>query len=877
GAGNDVLDGGKGADNLVGGNGGDIFRLSSELVSDPQQGSDTIEDFDVGNDKIALDNAIFTVLGTLGDLNANHLVKDSGLTLGAHDADDYLLYDTTDGHLYYDADGNGSTERVRIATILVDGEAVDGEDLNASHFQVIGTAVTTGGSGDDSITGTSGADSINGLGGNDTLHGGAGNDTLDGGNGNDVLYGEDGNDTLKGGIDHDALYGGAGDDYFLFSSGGDTINGGAGSDSLSFDGWNFPVTIDLTVTSAQNMGEIGSLTLLDIENLYGSADDDVFIGTNGINILWGNDGDDSLSGADGDDTLNGGSGNDTLVGGNGHDVASYAGASAAVTVSLAAQDTLQGTGGAGSDQLSSIEGLIGSSYNDTLTGDANDNSFDGDNGNDTIIGGDGNDVIYARANDGDDSIEGGTGIDKLDFKALSTAITVNLTETVNSQNTGAGQDIIKGIEHLAGGSGNDTFTGDDEANYLFGGEGNDTLIGGLGDDTLEGGLGNDTLTGGNGIDRFLFNSTPGASNLDEITTFAPGEDRIVLRSSTFTMLAGSGLLLAENFHEGTDAEDENDYIIYDPAAKTLYYDADGSGSGSKVAILKFTAATSLSASDIEVNLPTFAGTSGNDTEEGSSSNEYLSGGAGSDNLDGGGGNDYIDGGPGDDSLVGGSGNDTIHGGDGIDTVSYANASANTTIELRRGKSANDGDGGSDVLYSIESATGSALNDIIMGNEVANQLLGVGGHDIIHGFEGNDTIEGGDGHDLLNGGDDNDVLEGGEGVDTLIGGDGDDDFRFDFADLQGGASIDTIRDFTPGDDRLVFDGFSGISTGTLQLSQFHAGAAATDSNHRLVFDASSGILYYDSDGLGGTTHVAVLKLVGITSLSHSSIYIDSTAG
>lgn len=73
--------------------------------------------------------------------------------------------------------------------------------------------------------------------------------------------------------------------------------------------------------------------------------------------------------------------------------------------------------------------------------------------------------------------------------------------------------------------------------YLYGGDGDDVLSGGIGNDILRGSAGADTLTGGAGADQFVFYAALGATNVDRITDFAHGVDKIVLDDDIFTTLS----------------------------------------------------------------------------------------------------------------------------------------------------------------------------------------------------------------------------------------------------------------------------------------------------------------------------------------------------
>jgi Ca2+-binding RTX toxin-like protein len=101
--------------------------------------------------------------------------------------------------------------------------------------------------------------------------------------------------------------------------------------------------------------------------------------------------------------------------------------------------------------------------------------------------------------------------------------------------------------------------------------GSDTITGYTGADVLSGGPGNDVLTGGAGRDRFVFDLAPNAgTNIDTVTDFTPGQDKIVLSRAVFTALPVAGTTLDP---------DSNANVGYNPATGALTYDADGEGTG----------------------------------------------------------------------------------------------------------------------------------------------------------------------------------------------------------------------------------------------------------------------------------------------------------
>ena len=328
---------------------------------------------------------------------------------------------------------------------------------------------------------------LEGSAGDDMLHGGPGNDTLIGGEGDDLLQGGPGADNLNGGPGQDTA-------TYVDSPAGVTVR----LDDLhasrgDAEGDTFEGLVSVNFTN--NAGITYTVSLPDIENLTGSAFDDILAGDLRVNVLAGGDGNDFLDGGSGIDTLHGGEGDDflwggpgadSLYGGGGQDTAAYWTSLEGVIVRL---HSLHASGGdadgdifAGlvsvsytdadgithTESLPDIENLEGSGYDDILAGDRRDNVLDG---------GPGDDIVYGGPGGGDDLIYGGPGDDT-----------------------------------MYGGLGDD---------QLFGGLGNDSLYGGAGEDRLAGGVGNDLLIGGPGADVYVFEPRDD----DIFTIHTPREDK----------------------------------------------------------------------------------------------------------------------------------------------------------------------------------------------------------------------------------------------------------------------------------------------------------------------------------------------------------------
>lgn len=180
----------------------------------------------------------------------------------------------------------------------------------------------------------------------------------------------------------------------------------------------------------------------------------------------------------------------------------------------------------------------------------------------------------------------------------------------------------------------------------------------------------------------------------------------------------------------------------------------------------------------------------------------------------------------------------------------------------------------------EILTGTLLNNVLQGAGGNDRLYGYAGTDTLTGGAGSDKLYGGLGSDSLVGGIGNDRLIGGEGHDTLTGGADRDVFVFDIAPNSPG-NADVITDFThsQGDKiALSIADFAGFATkGAITADQFYAAAGATvahDAGDRIIYNTSTGDLYYDADGLGGSAavQIATIQNPDLAHLAYSDILI-----
>ncbi len=589
GAGADLLNGGGGNDTLDGGGGQDV--LLGEDGQDHLLGGD-------GNDYLYGGDGQDYLFGGNGDdtLCGDDFQAAADTLEGGSGDDNYIRVDALDTIIEAT---NGGFDTVQTAVDYVLPVNVEGLTLygyaNLGYGQPLPVSGTGNGS-DNIIIGNEGQNSLFGLGGNDTLQGGGGDDVLVGGAGNDILDGGGGNDT--------AVYSDA-------SAG---------------------VTVDLSLTGAQNTGGSGTDTLISVENLIGSAFADSLTGDAGANRLDGGDGNDALYGGLGDDRLAGGDGDDTLNGGADADTADYSAAISAVMVNLSVAGP-QNTGGAGSDTLISIENLIGSAFADTLTGDAGANYLQGGGGNDALQGGAGDDLLEGGL--GNDSFTGGDGFDTVTYAGSSGAISIEWMGQVTGAN--GNDQISSDVERIVGSNFND--------NLSTQAGGGMTLEGGAGKDTLVSYSGNNRLLGGSGDDLLFRGYLPLPSSAPDYYDGGPGNDTVSLAYSQSGVTIDLGI-------SGTPQV------------------TGGGGTVTLVSVENLIGSNDYA-----------------DSITGSTVANVLQGGGGNDTLRGMGGNDTLLGGNGDDTLTGGSGSDMLTGGAGTDTFTdtAAGLSGDTITDFSAGE------------------------------------------------------------------------------------------------------------------------------------------------------------------------------------------------
>ena len=639
------------------------------------------------------------------------------------------------------------------------------------------------------------------------------------------LIGSDFNDTLTGD---------GNDNYLDGAIGADVLNGGGGIDFARYQTATAGVTASLANPVTFNTGDAAGDSYISIEGLLGSDFNDTLIGDGTSN---------RLEGAGGADMLNGGGGTD---------FARYQSATAGVTASLA--NPAINTGDAAGDSYISIEGLIGSDFNDALFGDSNSNKLDGGLGA--------------------DSLNGGLSFDYAAYQNSSAGLTASLASPAAANTGEAAGDNYTAIEGLIGSNFNDTLIGDSNLNIL------------------DGGLGADSLNGGSGFDYAAYqNSSSGlTASLISPATNNTGE----AAGDTYTAIEG---LIGSSFDDTLIGDLNSNWLVGGASADSL----DGQAGIDYAAY--FTASTGVTAS-----LTNPASNTGDATGD-----SYLS----IENLAGSNFNDTLIGDNGDNLLQGGLGADTLQGGIGNDTADYTNASTGITANLSNPAN-NTGEAAGDSYSSIEGLRGSNFADTLIGDNGDNVIEGQAGDDTLDGSDGNDTVgyifatagvtvslalQGGvqnavgAGNDTLSNfenlrgsgfndtliGDSNaNILTGGFGADSLTGGLGADTFRYiSTLDSQPNSSLrDTIIDFSHSEgDKIDFSSIPGIATQAFQPSPLLTATSPVAANNVAWFQDTAHnetIVYVNttnaSENAGGTN--LEIHLTGIQTLTVSDFILHA---
>jgi Ca2+-binding RTX toxin-like protein len=413
------------------------------------------------------------------------------------------------------------------AAVTIDlgaGTGVGGDAQGDALFNiedVVGSAFS------DALTGDANANQLIGLDGNDILRGNAGADYVDGGSGEDWAYydtssaavtinltngaavggdaqgdilasienvvGSSFADTLIGDAGANRLVGFAGNDLLSGLGGGDVLDGGSGRNTAVYDASPGAVIIDL-INGIGSGGDAQGDTLINIQDIIGSAFGDTLVGNASPN---------ELRGGGGDDWLFGGAGGDLLDGGAGTNTAWYDTSPAAVTINL---QTGFGTGGdAHNDVLIGIQVVVGSAFADALYGDGNANQLKGGDGNDVLVGGGGADLL-----------DGGAGENWAYYDASPLGVSINLAVGDGGFGDATG-DVLRNIQDVVGSRFGDRLVGDANANTLIGGGGDDFFFGGAGGDLL---VGNTTRP----FDTASYAGSPGGVQVNLRTGAASGGD-----------------------------------------------------------------------------------------------------------------------------------------------------------------------------------------------------------------------------------------------------------------------------------------------------------------------------------------------------------------
>jgi Ca2+-binding RTX toxin-like protein len=559
-------------------------------------------------------------------------------------------------------------------------------------------------------------------------------------------------------------------------------------------------------------------------DLFGYYGDDVLLGSGANDTLVGGFGDDSLAGGAGQDQFFGEDGNDYLtgnigdatdniVGGTGNDIVNYSAnydadagtftengtpGTTGITVLLPEETGVLSTTGPANtagqpDNINGVEGVIGTSGDDTLTGSSLNNLIMGSLGDDVIDGGAGDDYLYGLSTTAGISFDG-------DATAEITETAGNDSNDNDDISGGAGNDVIYGN------GGDDTLDGGADNDQIYGGADDDDITGGTGDDRLDGEAGNDELLGGTGNDIII----TGEGN--DIAEGGTGDDVIYVTGSGVEELQGDAgadlitIMLGASLGAGSTIDlAVND----DNSVDTLSVMGPAPGTGTSDLILGNQDVLNYASfsGSINANLDTaiVSGTLTLDVTWADTTNTacattgliaacdayydntpaipavtFISGGF--DDVITGSmwASDSIAAEDGNDTVYGSMGADTLVGGAGVDLISFLTAFDNTTVFEPTDVTNYNAAG-----VTIDLSTGTIAIDIgnsLLADTTTNFNQIVSGFENIQGSVYDDTLTGDAGNNIIFMTTGSDAVNGMGGVDTA-----------DFSDMTAGAliNLDTV--------------------------------------------------------------------------------------
>ncbi|HJV81887.1 calcium-binding protein [Noviherbaspirillum sp.] len=821
------LDGGAGADTMVGGNGNETYIVDNvgdqviETSTASSSNRDTVEsyvDYALG---AAVENLVLrgnaSSNGTGNDLNnilngSAHRDPSAGSFWGTDNFIANVLTGGKGNDVYILGDGDTVVEQADegIDTVKIAPDAAIRGDYSLASYANVENLELTGIARDSNATGNDGNNSLTGNGYDNSLHGGAGDDSISGNDGNDVIEGGTGNDSLFGGLGNDTYLFGRGDgqDVILDSdapggvgklvfkagiSAGDLVLSRASSDSSNYDNLliNFSGSSDQIVVKYHfsNLSTIpvSSYALEQIEFADGTFWNSVAIQTR-LNsntnfptpmddVIGGNNAADALNGLEGNDVVSGGAGDDTVAGGAGN-------------------DTLFGN--VGSDTLSGDDG------DDLLVGNMGDDTLDGGAGNDELRGGDGNDVYRLGRGSGHDRIvESGMVAGQINSILLepdvlpsdisvvregySDDLVVKITGT-SDQITISGffadplneiqrvmfadgtqwdnATLRKMAQTINGTAADDTLEGTADDNFLYGYAGNDGLNGYEGNDVLDGGVGADSMFGGAGDDTYVVDS-----GTDVIVEYAGEGTDTVLSSVTMTLGANvENLTLTGNSAINGTGNALANVLVGNSANNTLDggtgTDTMSGGAGDDTYIVNVTGDVVTENADEGIDLVKSSATY---TLSANVENLTLTG-TSAINGTGNALSNVLTGNSAVNTLTGGAGNDTLNGGAGADKM-FGGADDDVYVVDNTSDAITENVGeGTDLVQSRVTYTLSAnVENLILTGTSAISGTGNALDNVLTGNSAANTLTGGAGNDTLN---------GGSGADKMLGGTGNDVYFVD---------------------------------------------------------------------------------------------------